>query len=174
MSGPGNGHVRPRWPGTGREERGPPSGRAGARGARRRVVAVSGRKAARGVLGRAFRGAGHRLGVRAGGKTSVPGPLGVPPGVGAPPAPPGKAGARCRWPRLRRAQRQGPVWRRAPRKGLSGLQTSEQDAWRVAWRRAAQPPKPVPGFGGLFLDTFVQISPAPDSFTSCPVLTSPL
>lgn len=31
-------------------------------------------------------------------------------------------------------------------------------AWCVAWWRAAQPPKPVPGFSGLFLATFVQIS----------------
>lgn len=52
----------------------------------------------------------------------------------------------------------GPDWRRTPRKRPSGFQTSEQDAWRVAWWRAAQPPKPVPGFSSLFLDTFVQIS----------------
>lgn len=59
---------------------------------------------------------------------------------------------------LRRPQIQGPVWGSTPGRRLCGLQTSEQDVWPVVRWRATQPPTPFLGFGGLFLDTFVQIS----------------
>lgn len=53
------------------------------------------------------------------------------------------------------------------------VQNSEQNAWHVAWWRATPPPKPFPGSGFIFRCLCPNF-PAPDSFTGCRVLTSPL